>query len=73
LQDPAFALIPHASERPQDVSISYGEMLNHALTAAGSLAKEGVSAEVIDLRTIAPYDKSAVFTSVSKTGRQDAR
>jgi pyruvate/2-oxoglutarate/acetoin dehydrogenase E1 component len=54
LQEPAFALIPHASERPQDVSISYGELLNHALTAAGSLAKEGVSAEVIDLRTIAP-------------------
>lgn len=53
-----------------DVSIvgtSY--MSLEALRAAEILAKDGVSAEVIDLRTIQPWDKEAVMTSVGKTGR----
>jgi pyruvate/2-oxoglutarate/acetoin dehydrogenase E1 component len=53
-----------------DVTIvSYGYMVNHALTAAGTLAEEGVSAEVIDLRTVSPYDTETVLASARKTGR----
>ena len=42
----------------------------HAATAAAeSLAGEGVEAEVIDLRTLWPWDRAAVFASVERTGR----
>ena len=41
----------------------------HALAAAEKLAAEGISAEVLDLRTIVPMDREAIFKSVSKTGR----
>lgn len=44
-------------------------MLAKAHKAAEELAKEGVSVEVIDLRTIAPYDKETIKNSVAKTGR----
>lgn len=40
-----------------------------ALAAADTLAKEGISAEVIDPRTIVPLDKQSVLQSVAKTGR----
>lgn len=54
----------------RDISIvSYGQMVNQATAAAEALAKETVSAEVIDLRTIAPYDRETVLASVAKTGR----
>jgi len=49
------------------VSASY--MTLEALRAADRLAEEGVSAEVIDLRTILPWDKECIFESVRKTGR----
>jgi acetoin:2,6-dichlorophenolindophenol oxidoreductase subunit beta len=53
-----------------DVSIiSYGRCVLDALEVAGQLAEEGVSVEVIDLRTIAPYDEATVNASVAKTGR----
>ena len=39
------------------------------LTAAEELAKEGIDAEVIDLRTVSPWDKETVLASVKKTGR----
>ena len=49
--------------------ISYGwEMLN-CLAAAEELAKEGVSVEVIDLRSLVPIDYARVLASVKKTGR----
>ena len=41
----------------------------HALTAAEQLAAKGVSAEVIDLRSIVPMDRETILTSVEKTGR----
>jgi pyruvate dehydrogenase E1 component beta subunit len=41
----------------------------HALGAAETLAGDGVSAEVLDLRTIVPMDRAAVLESVAKTGR----
>ena len=40
-----------------------------ALAAAEELAKEGISAEVIDLRTIRPLDEGAIIKSVKKTNR----
>jgi len=46
-----------------------GFMVYEALTAAAELAKEGIDIEVIDLRTIVPLDKNAIFKSVEKTGR----
>ncbi len=49
--------------------ISYGRCVNDALEMAGQLEGEGVSVEVIDLRTIAPYDEQTVTASVRKTGR----
>jgi len=53
-----------------DVSIfSYGAMLHEALTAAEEAATKGVNAEVIDLRTLLPFDREAILNSIAKTGR----
>jgi 2-oxoisovalerate dehydrogenase E1 component len=49
--------------------IGYGVSTWTCLEAADELAKEGVEAEVIDLRTLVPYDEETVLTSVKKTGR----
>ncbi|MCE5206729.1 MAG: alpha-ketoacid dehydrogenase subunit beta [Chloroflexi bacterium] len=53
-----------------DVTIvAWGMMVLRALEAAKLLAEEGVSAEVIDLRTIVPLDKETILESVRKTGK----
>jgi pyruvate dehydrogenase E1 component beta subunit len=53
-----------------DVTIvALGYMLGQALEAAEQLAGEGVSAEVIDPRTLAPLDTATILASVEKTGR----
>ena len=53
-----------------DVTIvAHSLMVGYALAAAKVLANDGIGAEVIDLRTIAPWDKSTVLASVTKTGR----
>jgi pyruvate dehydrogenase E1 component alpha subunit len=53
-----------------DVTIvTYGGMVPVALQAATSAEDEGVSAEVIDLRTLFPWDTETVMSSVEKTGR----
>jgi 2-oxoisovalerate dehydrogenase E1 component beta subunit len=49
--------------------ITYGAMLWTALEAAETLAGEGVSAEVVDLRTLLPLDREAVCASVKKTSK----
>ena len=49
--------------------ISYSEMVNESLKAAELLCEEGISAEVVDLRTLRPLDRETVLESVSKTGR----
>jgi pyruvate/2-oxoglutarate/acetoin dehydrogenase E1 component len=49
--------------------ISYSLMVHRVLKAARELAKQGIEAEVIDLRTLNPLDKEAILTSVEKTGR----
>ena len=49
--------------------ISYGKTVQRCLDAATTLANEGVSAEVLDLRSLKPLDEASVLASVSKTGR----
>jgi 2-oxoisovalerate dehydrogenase E1 component len=49
--------------------ITYGWEVKQCLTAANELAKEGISAEVIDLRTLVPLDYARVLDSVKKTRR----
>lgn len=53
-----------------DVTIvSFGKIIKVALEAADEMAKEGVSVEVIDLRTVRPIDYQTVVNSVKKTNR----
>ena len=53
-----------------DVTIvSYSRMLNVCLETADDLAKEGISAEVVDLRSLLPLDKETIFKSLEKTNR----
>ncbi len=54
----------------KDVTIvSYGKIIKAAQEAAEALAKEGIEAEIIDLRTIRPIDYASVVASVRKTNR----
>lgn len=53
-----------------DVTIvSFGKILKVALAAAAELEKEGIQAEVIDLRTVRPIDYASIINSVKKTNR----
>ncbi|MEI4509440.1 alpha-ketoacid dehydrogenase subunit beta [Sphingopyxis sp. CCNWLW253] len=49
--------------------IAYARMIQEAMPAVAELAEAGISAELIDLRTIAPWDREAVLASVRKTAR----
>ncbi|MEO8257617.1 MAG: alpha-ketoacid dehydrogenase subunit beta [Acidobacteriota bacterium] len=49
--------------------LTYGAMVAPSLEAADALAKEGVEVEVIDLRTLLPFDRQAILASVEKTSR----
>jgi len=49
--------------------VTYGAMVVPSLDAADRMAGEGVETEVIDLRSLAPWDKAAVFASLDKTNR----
>jgi pyruvate dehydrogenase E1 component beta subunit len=49
--------------------ISWSNGMNYALKAAEELAKEGIEAEVIDLRTLRPLDTDTIIASVKKTSR----
>ena len=49
--------------------ITYGAMVWTATEAASELEKEGISVEVVDLRTLLPYDEEAVLTSVRKCSK----
>jgi 2-oxoisovalerate dehydrogenase E1 component beta subunit len=72
-EDPDF-LVPISSANVKregdDVSIvTYGAMVHRALEAADTLAKEDVSVEVVDLRTVYPMDEETVLRSIEKTSR----
>lgn len=49
--------------------VSYGSTVHMALQAADRLATEGVDTEVIDIRTLVPFDQETVLASTRKTGR----
>lgn len=49
--------------------VAYALMVHRAMEAAEELSGEGIDAEVIDLRTVFPYDKETLLASVGKTGR----
>ncbi len=49
--------------------VSFGKIIKEAYKAAEELEKEGISIEIIDLRTIRPMDHEAILTSVKKTNR----
>ncbi len=49
--------------------VATGAMVGFSLAAADTLAKEGVSVEVVDPRTLMPYDGETILASVRKTGR----
>ncbi|MGD9405859.1 MAG: dehydrogenase E1 component subunit alpha/beta, partial [Anaerolineae bacterium] len=49
--------------------VTYSRMVHRALEAAERLAEEGISVEVIDLRTLKPLDMETIAASVKKTGR----
>ncbi len=49
--------------------ISYGWMVHVALEAAGRLASEGISVEVLDLRTLQPLDRGAILDTARKTSK----
>ncbi len=49
--------------------ITYAAMVQPSIEAAERLSREGVEVEVIDLRTLMPYDKPAILASVDKTNR----
>ena len=49
--------------------ITWGPMLYEALKAADQLAAQGVSAEVVDIRSLVPLDMETILASVRKTGR----
>jgi pyruvate dehydrogenase E1 component beta subunit len=62
--------VAHVARKGTDVTIvSFGKMMKVALAAAEELQKEGVNAEVIDLRTIRPLDTATILESVRKTNR----
>jgi pyruvate dehydrogenase E1 component beta subunit len=62
--------VPRVVREGEDLTIiAYGAMLRYALEAAEELEKEDLTAEVIDLLTIAPLDDTLVVESLRKTGR----
>ena len=53
-----------------DISIiSYGALVQRSVVAAKEAEKQGISVEIIDLRTVSPYDWNAIAESVKKTSR----
>jgi 2-oxoisovalerate dehydrogenase E1 component beta subunit len=49
--------------------VTYAAMLHASLEAAAELATQGIEAEVIDLRTLAPLDRDTIFNSVRRTSK----
>jgi len=65
----AKGLLKAAIRDPNLTIISWSNGMTYALKAADELAKDGIEAEVIDLRTLRPMDTETIINSVKKTGR----
>ncbi len=62
--------IAHTVQEGSDVTlVSFGKMMKVAYAAAAEVAKDGISVEVIDLRTVRPIDYDTIVKSVKKTNR----
>ena len=62
--------VAEVKRKGSDVSIvSFGKIIKEAYKAADELAKQGIEAEVIDLRTVRPIDYDTIIESVKKTNR----
>jgi len=60
----------HISRPGRDISLfTYGMMHYYALQAAEMVAAEGIEVEVVDLRTLAPVDRTTILESVRRTGK----
>jgi pyruvate dehydrogenase E1 component beta subunit len=60
----------HVVQEGHDVTVvTLSLSVHHALDVAESLALQGISVEVIDLRSLVPLDRETILTSVGKTGR----
>jgi 2-oxoisovalerate dehydrogenase E1 component beta subunit len=60
----------HCMRNGEEMSIiTYGAMVHEALSAAETLAAEGHSVEVLDLRSLKPLDEAAILATVEKTGK----
>jgi pyruvate dehydrogenase E1 component beta subunit len=60
----------HVAREGEDVTlIAWGAMMTEVLSAADVLASQNISAEIIDVVTLKPYDAEAIVASVAKTGR----
>src|SRR5258708_19575800 len=70
---PRSTLFPYTtlfrSEGSQVSIITYGAVVHRAEVAAAALERNGVSVEIIDLRSLSPYDWEAIAVSVRKTHR----
>jgi pyruvate dehydrogenase E1 component beta subunit len=60
------AVVRHSGEQVTVVAMS--QMVHRAMQAAARLEQEGISVEVIDPRTLVPFDKQTILSSVAKTG-----
>ena len=62
--------VARTAREGSDISVfCYGLMVHYAIEAAKTLDAEGVSVEVVDLRTVYPLDKEAIIASARKTGK----
>jgi len=62
--------VADVKEKGSDVTIvSFGKIIKEAFKASETLKKEGISCEIIDLRTVRPLDYQTIFESVKKTNR----
>ena len=62
--------VAEVKKEGKDVTIvSFGKIIKEAFKAAEELEKEGISVEIIDLRTVRPLDQETILKSVKKTNR----
>jgi 2-oxoisovalerate dehydrogenase E1 component len=64
-----FGRAARAREGRDVTVVTFGALVHRALVAARQVALDGIEAEVLDLRTLSPYDWEAIAASVRRTGR----